>query len=162
MARATTPGRAPTAQRLAQRPSDVGAAPNEMDPQQPVESHDLSAIEDSFDARAESAYVGPGPQRTRQWHFRDWAIPLRFDVGSGFGVPAGYETRCQVEEHFGPPDNEVHLSTYYTLVDYSQRRLRFYYDKDNRTLSFSTFPNDAMPMPLGLSPAGVARSAARR
>ena len=106
-------------------------------------------------AAADKADAEPPFNRARQWHFRDWAIPLRFDVGAGFGVPVGLETRCLVESQLGRPDVVIHTSTFYTLVDYQQQGMRFYYDKDDRTLSYTTFPIPAPSMYHAMTPKSV-------
>ncbi len=95
---------------------------------------------DPFEGAAEKFDPGPALPKKRHWKFNDFVIALPMEVGAGFGVPAGCETRCKVEARFGPPDQEYHASTFFTLVDYSHRGLRFYYDKENRTMGYSTFP----------------------
>jgi hypothetical protein len=105
--------------------------------------------------------VNPPPATPKRhiWPFRDFVIPLPTSVGGTVGVPPGCETRCKVEAKFGPPDQEHHASTYFTLVDYSRRGLRFYYDKENRTISFSKFPPVSLGgMPPSASPVRIVDS----
>ena len=105
---------------------------------------------DHFGAMTNNVDPEPGTPKQHLWPFKDFVIALPTSVGGTFGVPCGFETRCKVEAKFGTPDKEVNLSTYFTLVDYSPRGLRFYYDKENQTISFSKFsPISSGPIPSG-------------
>jgi hypothetical protein len=82
--------------------------------------------------------------RTRQpkgrvWKFKSFVMALPLEVGGTFGVPPGCQTRCEIERKFGPPVHLIHASTYYTMVDYPREGVRFYYDKESRTIGYSTF-----------------------
>ncbi len=85
------------------------------------------------------------------WPFSGFVIALPNEVGGTFGVPPGCESRSKIEAKLGPPDLLYHLSSYYTIVDYTQRGLRFYYDTQNRTMTYSTFSPRG---PLETPPAG--------
>jgi hypothetical protein len=137
-----------TNQQGAQRPAEVQTSASSRGVAAILDgSKGMPVVEDGAAGYPSGGTPASSPKvRSSEWHMKDWAIPVRLDVGAGFGVPTGFETRCQVEEHLGAPDNEFHLSTYYTIVDYSQQGVRFYYDKEYRTLSYSTFPIPAMRM----------------
>jgi hypothetical protein len=75
----------------------------------------------------------------RIWTFRSFVMALPLEVGGTFGVPPGCLTRCDVERKFGPPVHLIHASTYFTMVDYPREGVRFYYDKESRTIGYSTF-----------------------
>lgn len=64
----------------------------------------------------------------------------RFACVEAASIPAGYESRDQIEAQLGEAEYELRMATF-RLLDYSTRGVRFVLDVDDRTIGVAYFPH---------------------